>query len=118
MHESYAHQLEIKKQQVEDALVRLGGFKDICVEDTLSSCVPQFYRNKMVFPIGGEKGSAIGGFYAPKSHRIIPLNSCLLGEKLATDALCAVLQQTIGKTARRRADIGKDKPFYRKSKSF
>lgn len=92
MHESYAHQLEIKKQQVEDALVRLGGFKDICVEDTLSSCVPQFYRNKMVFPIGGEKGNAIGGFYAPKSHRIIPLNSCLLGEKLAIDALCAVLK--------------------------
>ena len=91
LHVNYDHQKEIKRQRVIDSLTRLGGFSDIEVNEVIGAKRQFNYRNKMVFPIGGETGEAIGGFYAGKSHRIIPLKTCLLGEEIADKALLAVL---------------------------
>jgi len=90
----YAKQLEIKKKTVVDALERIGGIdlKDVEVYDTLGMAEPFRYRNKMVFPFGkGENGEAVGGFYSLKSHNIVPLNDCMLGDETA----CSYLKETL-----------------------
>lgn len=91
MHVKYEHQLDIKRKHVIDSLERIGGFSDIVVNETIGSIKAYRYRNKMVFPIGEENGKAIGGFYATKSHRIVKADDCILGDTLASGALCALL---------------------------
>lgn len=80
MHINYDAQCEIKRKFVYDALVRLGNQSP----DTEVSLIPALcdmgYRNKMVYPVGADKsGTVVCGFYAPRSHSIIPLNGCMLG---------------------------------------
>ena len=41
---------------------------------------PYYYRNKMQFPVGRDKeGKAVLGFYAGRTHSIIPLTDCVIG---------------------------------------
>ena len=41
---------------------------------------PFHYRNKAQFPIGTDKdGKAVAGFYAGRTHQIIPNTDCALG---------------------------------------
>ena len=41
---------------------------------------PYRYRNKAQFPIGADKdGKPVAGFYAARTHSIIPVNDCKLG---------------------------------------
>lgn len=93
-HIQYEKQLEIKKQTVTDALSRIGGFdlQSVEIADTLGMDRPFCYRNKMVFPVGLVNGKAAGGFYAPKSHDIVPLSACLAGEDAAMQALDCVVR--------------------------
>jgi len=51
-HLAYAGQLEFKRQQVADALERIGGFTGIAVEPTIGAADPFYYRNKMEFSFG------------------------------------------------------------------
>lgn len=75
----YEKQLAFKRQKVVDALERIGGFAGVEVEECVPSPDRFRYRNKMIFPIGKDKeGKAVFGFYAPRSHRVVPLSDCLL----------------------------------------
>ncbi len=94
MHIDYKKQLELKKQFVFDSLTRLGhlDLSEAEFYDTIGMEKPQRYRNKMVFPIGKKPdGRLTGGFYAAKSHNIIALSDCLLGDKFASDCLSAII---------------------------
>ena len=51
-HLSYIAQLKAKRQQVIDALKRIGHLQDVYVEPTLGAADPWHYRNKMQFPVG------------------------------------------------------------------
>ena len=80
-HIDYAHELEVKRQSVEDALTRIGGL-DIKVEEILSIDDISHYRNKGQFPVGMDKeGRTLIGFYAKRSHRIIYCRNCALQPK-------------------------------------
>ncbi|MBE7010242.1 MAG: 23S rRNA (uracil(1939)-C(5))-methyltransferase RlmD [Ruminococcaceae bacterium] len=84
-HISYEEQLAIKQKIVRDALERIGGFSDVKVEETLPAPKTERYRNKMVFPLDSDKkGRAIGGFYAPGSHQLVPLSDCKQGDRAAS----------------------------------
>ena len=81
---SYEKQLEFKNDKVRNNLMRIGGF----LEDELSAKMappvgiddPYRYRNKAQFPVGRDKdGNIITGFYASRSHNIIPVDDCMLG---------------------------------------
>ncbi|MBK7258895.1 MAG: 23S rRNA (uracil(1939)-C(5))-methyltransferase RlmD [Ignavibacteriae bacterium] len=51
-HLSYAGQCEFKRQQVVDALERIGGFTEPAVHPTLGAANEYYYRNKMEFSFG------------------------------------------------------------------
>ncbi len=83
-HMAYAEQLAVKRQIVADAITRIGGFSDVFVSETLGAPKRERYRNKMVFPLGkNKKGKVCGGFYAPGSHKLIPLDDCRQGDSAA-----------------------------------
>ena len=74
----YAHELEMKRKSVEDALRRLGG-ADVAVEEILSIPDPDRYRNKGIYPVGiDENGKTAVGFFAKRSHRIVDCRDCRL----------------------------------------
>lgn len=94
---SYEEQLAFKKQKVKNNLMRIGGFAEEEVDAVMLPAVgmeyPYRYRNKAQFPVGYDKaGNLIMGFYAARSHQIIPVKDCLLGVKENEPILAAVMQ--------------------------
>ena len=86
-HISYQAECEIKLKRVNDCLERLGGV-ECRAKEILASPVSQGYRNKAQYPIGLDKdGNPVLGFYASKSHRIVPISGCKLQPK-EFDLLC------------------------------
>lgn len=77
-HISYAQELEVKKQRVQDALERIGGL-DIKVDEIIGCEENEHYRNKAQYPVGMDSvGHTLIGFYAKRSHRIIDCRNCKL----------------------------------------
>jgi 23S rRNA (uracil1939-C5)-methyltransferase len=90
MHLDYAAQLSYKRLEVENALKRIGGFSDVAVKPVIGMDEPFRYRNKAAFPLGLEEGKACFGFFAPRSHRLIPLDDCVIQQKALVDCAKAV----------------------------
>ena len=88
----YGEQLLFKKHMVENNLRRIGGLTDVEVLRVLGMDVPYRYRNKAQFPIGTDKdGNPVAGFYAGRTHSIIPCKDCMLGEAVNAEILSLVL---------------------------
>ncbi len=79
-HMAYERTLEMKRERIRDALLRIGGI-GIEVPPVLGMEDPWHYRNKTALPVGGEKGAPLMGFYAPRSHRIVPVDGCLIARE-------------------------------------
>ncbi len=78
-HCSYEKQLEWKRKKIQDCLNRIGGFTDIQTEPVIGMDIPYYYRNKAQFPVGYDKdGNIVTGFYAGRTHSIIPFKNCLV----------------------------------------
>jgi 23S rRNA (uracil1939-C5)-methyltransferase len=81
-HLSYAEECEIKRRKVQDALQRIGGLDGFVVEPIVAAQETDRYRNKAQLPIGvGADGKLCAGFFAQRSHRIVPCSDCLLQPK-------------------------------------
>ena len=91
-HLDYAAELRAKQESVADAFRRIGGL-DVPVLDALPSPEVDRYRNKVQFPVGRDKdGAPCIGFYAGRTHRIIPCPDCKLQPGVLNDignTLCA-----------------------------
>ena len=71
-HLSYKSELQAKHENVTDAFRRIGGL-DVPVLPTVPSPEVDRYRNKVQFPVGRDKnGQPCIGFYAGRTHRIVP----------------------------------------------
>ena len=77
-HMNYKAQLEWKQKKVENCLKRIGKLENIVVEPTLGMEEPYRYRNKAQYPIRKEDGKVVMGFFAPRSHRLVPLSDCAI----------------------------------------
>lgn len=92
---NYEKQLEFKEKKVLDNLERIGGFSDAkgIIEPIIGMDEPFFYRNKAQFPIGRDKeGKIIAGFYASRSHTIIPNRNCCLGSAVNEKILDIIIR--------------------------
>ena len=74
-HMTYETTLEAKRQQVQDCFRRIGHI-DIDVPPVLGMADPSHYRNKTALPVGGTIENPVAGFFAPRSHDIIPIAQC------------------------------------------
>ena len=70
---------------------RIGMFENFKVDGIVGMDVPERYRNKMVFPVGNVYGKNVCGFYAMRSHDIIPLDDCSLGDEFNREINDAVI---------------------------
>lgn len=83
-HLDYSYQLQIKRKRVEDALERIGKLERITVHNTIGMDNPYDYRNKVQLPVGEDKnGNIVVGFYAPRSHNIIDIDTCFIQEEVS-----------------------------------
>ena len=89
-HLNYEAQLKIKRQQVIDAVTRIGKQPDIPVHATLGAAAPWNYRNKMQFPVGRSKGKTIIGCFAQGSHDIIDTENCYIQKEFNNDIVNAM----------------------------
>ena len=74
-HMSYAAALSAKRQQVKDCFERIGGIHTE-VLPVIGMDDPTAYRNKTSLPCGGTADNPVLGFYAPRSHSVIPAADC------------------------------------------
>ena len=95
-HLDYVAELRAKQESVLDAFRRIGGL-EVPVLDILPSPEVDRYRNKVQFPVGVDKnGAPCIGFYAGRTHRIVPCPDCKLQPGLLNEignALCAFFAQ-------------------------
>ncbi len=83
---SYDKELEYKQSKVRNNIIRLGGFDPEFVDGVMKPIIgmenPWEYRNKAQFPVGYNKeGKIVTGFYAGRTHSIIPTTTCHIGVK-------------------------------------
>lgn len=93
---TYKKQLEFKYNKVRQNLKRIGNVDDATLdrvmEDIRGMEDPFRYRNKAAYPIGRNKeGELVAGFYAGRTHSIIPVEDCLVGQEANKDILNIVL---------------------------
>lgn len=89
-HMSYEAQLEFKRGLVQTALNKLGG-----IYHEVNAVVPcqneLRYRNKLALPIGVDgDGNTVCGFFAPHSHRIVPVDDCLIQSHWVVNIIAAI----------------------------
>lgn len=88
-HMRYRAQLKLKTSFVSEALKKIGG-----IEFPVSPCVRSeneyAYRNKLQLPIGRVNGENAVGFYAERSHRIVPAIECPIHPEWAGKLIAAV----------------------------
>ncbi|HEV2821364.1 MAG TPA: 23S rRNA (uracil(1939)-C(5))-methyltransferase RlmD, partial [Solirubrobacteraceae bacterium] len=80
----YERQLAVKREQVADALARIGHLEGFLLDDIVPAVAQWRYRNKLEYSFGtDEERGLVCGFHAPGSwERIEPLDDCLLvGER-------------------------------------
>ncbi|MDI6605461.1 MAG: 23S rRNA (uracil(1939)-C(5))-methyltransferase RlmD [Thermoanaerobacteraceae bacterium] len=92
-HLSYKGQLKYKKQKIKDDLERIGKIQ-AKVHETIGMEKPQRYRNKAQFPVGMVEGKTVTGFYTPRSHDIIPIESCMIQHEIS-DNIATIIRNWI-----------------------
>lgn len=85
-HISYEAECRVKHGIVENAFRRIGGI-DCEFEDFIGAADCSRYRNKAQFPIANVNGKAVCGFFAPRSHRLVPVTDCDLQPDIFADIL-------------------------------
>ena len=93
---SYEAQLEFKNKKVRGNLERIGGFSSELLDEIMEPICgmdePFYYRNKAQFQIGTDReGKIVTGFYAGRTHQIIPNIDCALGVPVNQDILQMIL---------------------------
>jgi 23S rRNA (uracil1939-C5)-methyltransferase len=88
-HMAYTGQLRLKEKMVADCLTRIGGEKEPKVLPALGMETPWRYRNKGLFPVAQAEAGLCCGLYAAKSHRLVPVEDCLI----QSDATVAVMNE-------------------------
>lgn len=75
-HIRYGAQLALKTEMFKDSLQNIGQRENVVIHDMLGMPQPLHYRNKAQYPVGRQKGAAVIGFYANRSHEIIEHPAC------------------------------------------
>jgi len=86
-HMKYDAQLDFKKNQVIQAMKRIGGFDEMEVADVLGMKHPFSYRNKAQIPVRMINGEVELGFFRKNSHDLIVVEDFLIQDKMIDEIL-------------------------------
>jgi 23S rRNA (uracil1939-C5)-methyltransferase len=75
-HLNYPAQLGWKRDVVQNALARIGGFEKFNVREPIGMINPRSYRNKMSLVVQQGTGIPRLGFYQQRSHALVPITGC------------------------------------------
>lgn len=89
-HISYQAECIAKNTMIKDAFLRIGGLNPE-YDEFIAAENSDRYRNKAQYPLAYIDGKAVCGFYAPRSHRVIPLTDCPLQPRIFGEILEFVL---------------------------
>ncbi|MDO4864845.1 MAG: 23S rRNA (uracil(1939)-C(5))-methyltransferase RlmD [Ruminococcus sp.] len=89
-HISYDAECRAKEAVVRDAFERIGGLSPQ-FDSFLAAEVTDRYRNKAQYPLAVADGRAVCGFFAPRSHRVVPIEDCPLQPRVFSNIAAAVL---------------------------
>src|SRR3954471_23935177 len=84
----YARQLEVKREQVDDALRRIGKLDGFELEPMVPAIAEWRYRNKLEYSFGtGDEGELVCGFHAPgRWEDVVPIADDVLASERANVA--------------------------------
>jgi tRNA/tmRNA/rRNA uracil-C5-methylase (TrmA/RlmC/RlmD family) len=90
----YERQLHIKREQVDDALRRIGRLDGFELEEIVPAVARWRYRNKLEYSFGrGPEGELVCGFHAPAGWNMVePIEDCLLASERGNVARLAALR--------------------------
>ncbi len=90
---AYERQLEVKQEQVKDALRRIGRLESFSLEPIVPADSTWRYRNKLEYSFGTDAaGELVCGFHAPGSwSEIVAIDDCLLASEAANRARVQVV---------------------------
>ncbi len=89
-HMSYAEELRFKRERLNDALKHIG-HQTVQAEEIIGSDSIAHYRNKGIYTVREVSGEVKSGFFAPRTHELVPVDSCLIQSELADKVTAAVL---------------------------
>lgn len=90
-HIDYNAECQIKDNIVRDAFRRIGGLNPE-FDDFMGAGETSRYRNKAQYPLTSVVGKAVCGFYAERTHRVIPVTDCMLQPEIFRNILDTVLE--------------------------
>ena len=89
-HMDYAQELELKRTHVHSCLTRIGG-QTLASLPITGAEQTDGYRNKVQFPVQEQNGKPVAGFFAGKTHTVIPAAHCRIQPDCAERIRAAVL---------------------------
>ncbi len=90
MHMDREAQLAWKRDRVRDAFTHIGGLQAE-VAPTAADDRAARYRNKIQMPVAATSHGVAAGFFAPRSHRLVPSEGCLLQSEKTGKIIDAVV---------------------------
>lgn len=87
-HVRYSNQLKIKEDNIASCFKKIAGL-DVEVKPTVKGDNSIRYRNKLQLAVADTPNGAKIGFYAENSHRIIPIDDCIINSDWTKDVILA-----------------------------
>ena len=93
---AYEAQLAFKENKVRNDLMRIGDISEDILDSAFEPVIgmddPIRYRNKAQYPVGIDRdGNIVAGFYAGRTHSIIPCTDCMLSPEENSTILGIIL---------------------------
>lgn len=88
-HLEYSHQLKLKENNIYTCFRKIAGL-DVDVKPTVQGDSCLRYRNKLQLPVRFNGKETVLGFYAENSHRVVPIDDCIINPIWTADLIKAV----------------------------
>ncbi|MEW6516728.1 MAG: 23S rRNA (uracil(1939)-C(5))-methyltransferase RlmD [candidate division FCPU426 bacterium] len=89
-HLAYPAQIQAKQLFVQNALQHVGRIRTASVPGVIKAVPQTGYRHKIQIPLQAQNGDLAAGFYATKTHRVVPIAECPVQPVLGNRVLKAV----------------------------
>ncbi len=90
-HVRYQNQLKIKEENIASCFKKIANL-DVKVQPTVKGDDQFRYRNKLQLPVCDLGGETVIGFYAENSHRVVPIDDCIINAFWTKDVILAFKQ--------------------------